>query len=100
MYIVKINIVIEGDGSDLKTQDEIERCFQQSMREITHSPQLVSTEIKELDGNLNYGKCIKCGTWTSDSQRKGYVNEFSDGIQIEGNWFCDLCLPNNHPRHF
>lgn len=40
-----------------------------------------------------YGKCAKCGQWTSTHDENTRVKSFLYGCRIDGVWFCDLCLP-------
>ena len=96
MYIYHISILIEGE-EDLSLESKIWEAVEQSL--VYQKAELVSSMTEELIGR-NYGRCNKCGTWTSDWRKSDGVKSFSNGAQIGGEWFCDECLPLNHPNHF
>lgn len=56
-------------------------------------------EKYDLVGKL-YGKCTKCGAWTSTHDIDKHVEGFLFGCQIDGIWFCNLCLPCQHTEYF
>lgn len=60
---------------------------------------IVGASVRNLSLNV-CGKCCKCGVWVSDQELENHIDEFSDGCLINGNWWCDLCLPNNHYKYF
>lgn len=96
MYIYHIAVVIDGD-EDLQLEYNLEKRVVQSLK-CTRA-EYVSSWSEVLDGQ-NYGRCTKCGAWTSDWTKKMRISSFSNGAQVNGEWFCDLCLPEDHPNHF
>lgn len=96
MYIHHVSILIEG-SEDLSLEQELNDMIQRLLSD--RNAALVSTTNEELAGH-NYGRCVKCGTWASDLTKENRIRSFSNGVQIEGDWFCDLCLPEDHPNSF
>lgn len=103
-YIYNVSLVIEDEIEDLDTQYSVDEIVEQSIERIKQAADIdvdyVSAQIVDLVNFTNYGKCSICKAWVSDYKKKNSVREFSDGIMIDGEWFCDNCLPHNHPRHF
>ena len=90
MYIYKINILIK-DKDNLLLENALEDAIERSIQNDSIC-ELVSSQIVNLE-NRNYGKCVKCGAWTSDSTSDMFVSELSPGRKINGEWYCDICLP-------
>ncbi|MFT9078468.1 hypothetical protein [Ethanoligenens sp.] len=59
---------------------------------------LESTGYEELQGNC--GKCTVCGAWATDYGQPGAFSELSNGAVVDGKWYCDVCLPFDHPNKF
>ncbi len=89
MYIYQMNVLIEGDENPALEQQ----------LEAALPLEVVSARVIELAGE-NFGKCAHCGAWVSDFCRPDAVREFSPGAKADGNWLCDLCLPQGHPSAF
>lgn len=51
--------------------------------------------ILESD-ELNCGKCINCGQWTTDRDSPDAIKGLCNGARIDGKLFCDECLPSDH----
>ena len=96
MYIYHISVLIEED-EDLQLENKLWATVEQALAQ--QKAELVSSRTEELNGQ-NFGRCIKCGAWTSDWTKSVGVKSLSNGAQIDGEWFCDECLPLNHPNHF
>lgn len=96
MYIYKINIIFNHEENP-----QIEQKIEDMLRSVLdkYDGELVSVGIDILDGE-NYGRCQKCGCWTSDITKDGFITGLSNGAQINGEWLCDLCLPKDHPNAF
>lgn len=96
MYIYCINIAIEGDENpafEFELWEHIEKFLD------PQKASLVSAMPEELIGD-NYGRCVACGGWVSDATKPGKIRAFSNGARVNGDWYCDLCLPEDHPNRF
>ena len=49
---------------------------------------------------MNCGKCVNCGGWTTDMEKDGYITELSYGANVDGKLLCDECLPRGHKWSF
>ncbi len=96
MYIHHINVLIEG-SEELSLEDRLSDGIQNLLD--GQPAVLVSTTNEELIGD-NFGRCVKCGEWVSDCKKDNRIRWFSNGAQLDGNWYCDLCLPEDHSNHF
>ncbi len=97
-YLYKLNIVVENDSENITLQNNIDNSLEKVLEPFSNV-HFVSSSIHELD-NSNYGKCCTCGAWVSDHDKPNCIDEFSDGCIIDDKWFCDICLPAEHPKHF
>lgn len=97
-YLYKLFIVVEDDSENIYLQNSIDDSLENLLKKYTNV-QFVGSSIHELE-NDNCGKCCKCGTWVSDHNKRNRIDEFSDGCIIDEKWFCDICLPSEHPKHF
>lgn len=98
MYIYSINVVFDHREEDYnKMESEIERLLEPLLKE--HEGEIVSTYSEDVSGD-NFGKCQNCGCWTSDKTKDDYIWAFSNGAKIDGKWYCDICLPPDHPNAF
>jgi hypothetical protein len=61
---------------------------------ISSNPVVLDTLID------NIGKCCNCGTWTTNSEGIDPVNDVSYGAYVNGQLFCDSCLPDGHHLKF
>ena len=95
MYLLKVNLLIPS-GEDVAMESEIVEKVQKI---LPCDVELVSTISEELDG-LNFGKCSKCGCWVSDRTQPNWVVPLSNGAKIGIQWYCDICLPEDHPNAF
>ena len=85
-------------------QDEIERlasfleknveCNGNIFEWISSEPVIFDTEYD------NIGKCVNCGTWTTDCDGRNPVKGVSNGAKINGILLCDICLPKDHSAAF
>lgn len=96
MHIYRINVIFNHD-EDLQTEGKIESKLGEIVDK--YGGELVSTSVDTLEG-CNFGRCSKCGCWTSDATKEDFISGLSNGAQINGIWFCDLCLPVDHPNSF
>lgn len=96
MYLFHIAVMIDG-----VERPEFELALEQAIQSFwpRQKAEVVSTRTEILVGH-NFGQCKKCGTWVSDSRKDNRITAFSDGASIDGAWFCDLCLPPDHPNVF
>lgn len=101
-YILTINMIVDGNIDDANMQNKIEYLFEEAINksEIRDDVAIISTEFTDIIGNKNYGRCIKCGEWVSNKSLNPNVSQMSDGAIVNDHWYCDLCLPENHPNHF
>ena len=100
-YICKINFFVKKDIEDLEVQYEIDRLIKSiAPKMLENETEYVSTQFLNLEECDNYGKCCNCGAWASDRRLKNFVKEFSNGAVINDDWYCDLCLPEDHENHF
>lgn len=103
-YILRLNLLVNDDIDNISTQNKIENAIANVTEELSNNLKCdiinVSSQYTDLAENLNYGKCVKCGTWTSDCRNDNYVVEFSNGAILDDSWYCDICLPKDHPNHF
>lgn len=97
-YIYKPVIIIDGDTQNLYYQNIIEETLEKLLLD-NDNVQFLGVTINELNTH-NCGKCHSCGIWVSDHEQPKCIEELSDGIFFDEKWWCDLCLPNNHPRKF
>ena len=103
-YILKLNLLIGTSANDLHTQNFVEDTIVDTTKTLSKNCNCeincVSTEIIEIDDSCVFGRCVNCGEWVSDSRLSDCVREFSNGAMINGKWYCDICLPDDHPNHF
>ena len=96
MYILKLNIVVSSD-ENLDLEAEITEKLESILLEKQAC--FVSTNVEDVTGD-NYGQCCVCGCWVSDNTKSEYIKAFSNGIKIGKQWFCDICIPTDHPSAF
>lgn len=98
-HLVEIN----GDHTDInddfiwKIENLIGRdfCFEDILfKWISSNPEVLDT----LSDNI--GKCSNCGGWTTDSESIYPVGDVSNGAYVNGQLFCDECLPDGHHLKF
>ena len=101
-YVLSVNILVEGAVDDIFIQNEIEDILEKSLEESQYhsNAEIVSVQIDDISKNTNYGRCVICRDWASDKRQKDSVSQFSNGAKIDDQWYCDICLPKNHPSHF
>ncbi len=97
MYIYKANILVSTE-ENLPLESEIDEAIN-NLFKIEKPAELVSANIVDIIGT-NFGCCVKCGAWCSDPEDENYVSEFNVGCKINGKWYCDVCLPSEHPFSF
>ena len=97
-FLYSINIIINDDSENLDLQNEIDDIAEKAFSNQSNV-EIVSTTITELDNTI-CSECCKCGVWVSDKETCTSVSQFSDGCIIDGKWYCDLCLPADHPKAF
>ena len=88
MYIYQISILVDVPENlpfEADLEDHIQAYFSSTSEEVT---------------GKNYGRCTNCGAWVSDQTKADRILSFSNGARISGKWYCDLCLPPEHPNHF
>ena len=96
-YLYKLYIIVDDDSDNLSNQSIIDEAVEKEVEK--HSNMFyIGSKICELTNN--YGKCCQCGEWVSDHDLTGYIDGCSDGCIIDDKWWCDLCLPNDHPKSF
>lgn len=96
MYILKLNILVPM-SEDLNLESEIAIKLEEILK--NSDAVFVSTMSEEVVGE-NYGKCSECGCWVSNQGELDFINIFSNGIKIDNRWYCDICLPEDHPYAF
>lgn len=96
MYILKLNIVVFSD-ENLDLEAEITEKLESTLLE--RQACFVSSSAEDVTGD-NYGRCSVCGCWVSDNTKPEHINAFSNGAKIGKQWFCDICIPANHPSAF
>lgn len=96
-YLFQMYIVIEDSIDNVQFQSEVERHIEESLTRF-HNSELVGSRICELGRNC--GKCCKCGSWVSNQELDDKIEGFSDGCVINGEWWCDICLPHDNPKSF
>lgn len=95
-YFYHLSVLIDG-AEDLELEQELDEVIRRHLS--GKRAQLVSSASEPLAGE-NYGQCVSCGAWVSDRSAPDSVRAFSDGAKIAGKWYCDLCLPQGHPKAF
>ena len=95
-YLYHLSVLIDGTD-DLELENELDEVIQSHLS--GKRAELVSSASEPLEGE-NYGRCASCGAWVSDRSAPDSVRAFSDGAKIAGKWYCDLCLPQGHPKAF
>ena len=99
-YIYRINLLIRESADDESIQLNIDEAVERFVLQSKDSGiEFVSTQVINLYDD-NCGQCCICGAWTSDHAKENSICEFSDGEKLEGKWYCDICLPENHEKHF
>ena len=96
MYIYHIAILVNGT-ENLSFEADLDEHIQKFLD--SRKALIVSTNSEEVTGK-NYGRCANCGAWVSDLTKNDSIQSFSNGAQISGMWYCDLCLPPYHPNSF
>ena len=96
MYILKLNVLVES-SENLDLESEIEMKLEDIL--VNRQATFVSTHSEELIG-ANHGKCAECGCWVSDHRKQDFIDVFSNGAKIRNKWYCDICLPEDHPNAF
>ena len=46
--------------------------------------------------NMNCGRCVKCGAWTTDLEREEPIKGLQFGASVDGDLLCDEHLPQGH----
>lgn len=104
MYILRFNLLIDADIEDLKIQygieGELDAFVSNSPEMIRQKVVHISSQLEDVDNNSNFGMCINCGTWATDFTKDNSVNGMSNGAILNDSWYCDLCLPIDHPNRF
>lgn len=102
-YVLKANFVVEESIENLELQQTLDDQFEA----ITNNMQKSGVKIKHVSSNYieiseidNCGNCCICGAWVSDFMKEPHIEELSNGAVIKGRWYCDICLPKDHPNHF
>lgn len=93
MYILKIAYLLDGSW------EETEKSAA-STEELLKKGEYLSEQYVDLTGVRNFGRCCVCQAWTSDKRQIGAVEEMSNGAEIDGKWYCDVCLPKDHLNAF
>ena len=96
MYLYKIAVLIEGEEDPME-QYEIDQGICELLK--GKCAEYISARVEVVTG-VNYGKCVKCGAWVSDYSKKDWIKAFSNGAQVNGKWYCDICLDETHPNSF
>lgn len=96
MYIYHVAILVEG-SENLPFEANLEERIQTYLD--SGNAEIVSSFSEEVTGE-NYGRCTNCGAWVSDQTKNDRIFSFSNGARISGKWYCDLCLPPEHPNRF
>ncbi len=97
-YLYQLYVVVDKPINDLQAEQMVDEMAEQAFSGNSFT-EIVGAGISELDPAV-CGKCCKCGAWTSDKDNPECVEGFSDGVFLDGKWWCDLCLPPEHPKRF
>lgn len=97
-YLYNLYIVVEDDPENISAQNSIDEKIELLLKDRSNAD-IVGATIHELDTD-NCGKCCRCGCWVSDWEMENYIDGFSNGCRIDGEWWCDICLPTDHPKSF
>ena len=95
-YFYHLSVLVNGT-ENLELEHELDEVIRRHLS--GKRAQLVSSASEPLEGE-NFGRGECCGTWVSDRSAPDAVRAFSDGAKIAGKWYCDLCLPQGHPKAF
>ena len=93
MYILKIAYLLNGSWEEAEESAV-------STEELIKKGEYLSEQYVDLTGVRNFGRCCVCRAWASDKHKTGAVAEMSNGAEIDGKWYCDVCLPKDHPNAF
>lgn len=93
MYILKIAYLLDGSW------EETEKSAA-STEGLLKKGEYLSEQYVDLTGVRNFGRCCVCRAWASDKRQIGAVAEMSNGAEIDGKWYCDVCLPKDHLNAF
>ena len=96
MYVYQMNILVPCEENP-QLESKLDEAVASAIEK--YNAELISADIEEIVGD-NYGKCGKCGAWTSDWTHKDAIKSFSNGAKVDGTWLCDLCLPEYHSNAF
>lgn len=100
-YVYSVNFVVSGDCEDCHVQNLIDEKIINALKDFNDAEvEFVSAQLSDLSVSRNYGRCAKCGVWVTHAQLPGAVSAFSDGDVVNGEWYCDLCLSEDHEKHF
>ena len=97
-YLYQLYVVVNKNEEDYSERASIESKIDYSLSTI-NDIDVVGTIIKELDFSV-CGRCCNCGAWVSDQKKDSHIEGFSDGCIIGESWWCDICLPPDHPKSF
>ncbi|MDR3292739.1 MAG: hypothetical protein LBT20_01385 [Clostridiales bacterium] len=109
---VQINFIAENDlrkGEVKRLKEHLVKYLCGSERELKKKnivSSVVSVKSKRFKKDENkWGSCAACGARTSDWREKHTAawrgeHFLSNGARIDGKWYCDLCLPEEHINHF
>lgn len=97
-YLYKLYVVVDDDSENLFHQNAVDEVVYKAIEKNT-DVHFVGSIVSELNGDI-CGKCCKCGAWVSDQALDNHIEGFSDGCFIDGKWWCDLCLPQDHLKKF
>lgn len=95
MYIYSMHFLIQGE-ENVKIENRLDNIVKKGLgKEID----FVSASIDSITGT-NWGRCCKCNCWVSDYSKDYSIRQFSNGSVVGNDWYCDLCLPCDHPNAF
>lgn len=103
MYVCKFNVLVMSDKTssdetlDLMIENQVSELLKKELVDV--DAELISISFEDIVGE-NWGRCEKCGAWTTDNSKPDNIDSFSPGANVNGRWLCDLCLPEGHPNRF
>lgn len=98
-WIIKFT-AIATDIEDTEINSKVEKISDQidkllnSNKDVDIS--LLITGFEKIHHESNAGRCVKCGTWVTDYDKPYRIPCTTDGVEVDGKWFCEVCISKDN----
>lgn len=94
MYIYELRFIVDKNR-DYLLENDLQKVI--SFFLMDKDAELIRAKAENELTGTNFGRCAKCAAWASDKTKEDFVWYFSNGAKIGAEWYCDICLPKDHP---